>query len=206
MAGNRKWRRFLDRFHVYGGLFSVGFLIIFSISAFYHQHHPKFPKPGDKSIHWEASLTIPDTNTNHNFKLAVRDSLGLFGYVPWWQDYRDSLGVHHFMITRPGKQYWVTVPLEGDVYKIREIRTGPWPVIVALHPLASGMRGHGQGPFFLKAWRIVSLPMALVLLCVILITIQLWYIRSFRNGKGWLLAGILASFPMILLIFIWLVG
>jgi hypothetical protein len=100
----------------------------------------------------------------------------------------------------------VTVPQEGDVYKIREIRTGPWPVIIALHPLASGMRGHGKGPFFIKAWRIISVPMALVLCCVILITIHLWYVRSFRKGRGWIIAGALASFPLILLIFIWLVG
>jgi len=82
MAGNRRWRNFLEKFHVYGGLFSVGFLIVFSISAFYHQHHPKFPRPGDKTSSWEASLTIPEITDNHEFKLAVRDSLGLFGHVP----------------------------------------------------------------------------------------------------------------------------
>ena len=206
MAGNRKRRNFLNRFHVYGGLFSVGFLIIFSISAFYHQHHPKFPKPGDKTSHWETSFKIPEVTENIEFKRAVRDSLGLFGYVPWWEDYHDSLGVHHFMVTRPGKQYWVTVPAEDDLWRIKEIRTGPWPVIIAMHPIASGMRGHGKGPFFIKAWRIISVPMALVLLCVILITIHLWYVRSFRQRKGWIIAGALASFPVILLIFIWLVG
>jgi hypothetical protein len=206
MAGNRKWRSFLNKFHVYGGLFSVGFLIIFSISAFYHQHPPKLPKPGNKTTYWEESLTIPYIPDNHEFKLAVRDSLGLFGHAPWWEDYHDSLGIHHFMITRPGKQYWITVPLEDDVYSVREIRTGPWPVIISLHPLAAGMRGHGKGPFFIKTWRIISLPMALVLLCVILITIHLWYVRSFRKRISWIIAGAIASFPIILLIFIWLVG
>lgn len=91
MAGNRKWRSFLNRFHVYGGLFSVGFLVIFSISAFYHQHHPKFPKPGNKTSFWEASFSTPEISENIEFKRAVRDSLELFGHVPWWEDYHDSL-------------------------------------------------------------------------------------------------------------------
>lgn len=206
MAGNRKWQTFLNKFHVYGGLLSVGFLIAFSISAFYHQHHPKFPKPGDKTTEWEVSFTTPEITDNKEFKQAIRDSLGLFGHTPWWEDYHDSLGVHHFMITRPGKQYWVTVPLENNVYKVREIRTGPWTVLIALHWLAAGMQGVGVRPFFIKAWRIISLPMALVLLCVILITIHYWYVRSFRRRRGWIIAGALASFPIILLIFIWLVG
>jgi hypothetical protein len=98
------------------------------------------------------------------------------------------------------------VPPDGDVYKVKEIRTGPWPVIIALHPLASGMRGHGQGPFFLKAWRIISLPMALILLGVVLITIHLWYVRSFRKTRSWIIAGAMVSFPLVLLVFIWLVG
>ncbi len=82
MEGHRKWRNLLDKFHVYGGLFSVGFLTVFSISAFYHQHHPKFPKPGEKTSDWEASLSMPEISDHHAFKLAVRDSLGLFGQAP----------------------------------------------------------------------------------------------------------------------------
>ena len=206
MAGNSKWRNFLNRFHVYGGLFSVGFLIIFSISGFYFQHHPKFPKPGDKTTYWSASLTIPEITDNLDFKQTVRDSLGLFGHLPWWEDYHDSLGVHHFMISRPGKQYWITVPLQDDVYRIKEIRTGPWSVMIAMHWLAGGMRGHGKGPFFIKTWRIISLPMSLVLLGVIIITIHLWNVNSFRNRRSWIIAGAIASFPVILLIFIWLIG
>jgi hypothetical protein len=206
MAGNRKWRSFLNKFHVYGGLFSVGFLITFGISAFYHQHHPKFPKPGDKTTYWEASFTTPQITENIDFKKAIRDSLGLFGHTPWWEDYHDSLGVHHFSIARPGKRYWITVPLQDDVYKVKEIRMGPWPVLIALHPLAAGMMNHGKGPFFIKTWRIVSVPMALVLFCVILITIHYWYVRSFRKRRSWIIVGAIASFPVILLIFIWLVG
>lgn len=206
MNRRKSWNKFLGNFHVYGGLFSVGFLIAFSYSAFVHQHHLKFPKPGNKSVYWEQSLNIPEIEDNHDYKLAVRDSLGLFGHTPWWEDYHDSLGVHHFMIARPAKQYWVTVPSKGNIFKINEIRTGFWDVLKQLHPLASGMQGHGKGPFFIKAWKYISIPMALVLFCVIMLAFYFWYKRSFKKPGSWILVGTIAVFPVLLFILIWLVG
>jgi hypothetical protein len=203
---NRKWRNFLSKFHVYGGLFTAGFLIAFSYSAFYHQHHFKFPKPGSKTIQWEQELNIPDIPDKLDYKLAVRDSIGLFGYAPWWKDYTDSLGIHHFMISRPGKQYWITVPEQGNIYQVNEVRTGFRDVLFQLHPLSGGMRGHGKGPFFIRAWKIIALPMALVLLGVMIISIHFWYARSFNKRRSWIIVGAIALFPVILMIFIWLVG
>lgn len=206
MSQKFKWRGFLSRFHVYGGLLTAGFLIAFSYSAFYHQHHLKFPKPGTKTKQWEQQLSIPDIPDKLEYKLAVRDSMGLFGHAPWWKDYNDSLGIHHFMIARPGKQYWITVPQQGNIYKVKEIRTGFWDVLFQLHPLSGGMRGHGKGPFFIKAWKIISLPLALVLLAVLMISIHFWYTRSFKKRQSWIIVGAIALFPLILMVFIWLIG
>lgn len=206
MNQNPKLRRFLNKFHVYGGLFTAGFLIAFAFSAFYHQHHLKYPKEGSKTVQWEQQLTLPDIPDNLEYKLAVRDSLGLFGHAPWWEDYTDSLGIHHFMISRPGKQYWITVPGEGNVYKVDEVRTGFWNVLFQLHPLSAGMQGHGKGPFFIRAWKIVSLPMALVLLGVMIISIHFWMTRSFSRRRSWFIVAGIALFPLILMICIWLLG
>ncbi len=206
MTRKSRLRGFLSKWHVYGGLLTVGFLIAFSYSAFYHQHHPKFPKEGTRKTNWEQRLTIPEIEDPLEYKLAVRDSMGLFGHAPWWEDYHDSLGVHHFMIVRPGKNYWITVPTEGDLFMVEEIRTGFWNVLIQLHPLAAGMQGHGNGPLFIKAWRYISFPMALVMLSVIIITIHLWYVRSFKKSRSWLFVATVALFPTILIVFIWLVG
>ncbi len=206
MAKITSWKNLLLKIHIYGGLFSVGFLITFSYSAFVHQHHPKFPKPGEKTVLWEQSLHIPEIEDNHKFKLAVRDSLELFGHAPWWKDYHDSLGVHHFMISRPGKQYWVTVPKQGKIYQIKEVRTGFLDVMIQLHPLAAGMQGHGKGPSFIKVWKYISLATALVLLSVILISIQFWLRKSFKRRSRWMVVGTIAILPVILIIFIWLIG
>ena len=72
MVKKSRWKRFLCKFHIYGGLFSVGFLFAFSYSAFVHQHHPKFPKQGDKTVNWEQHLDIPEIEDQLDYKFAIR--------------------------------------------------------------------------------------------------------------------------------------
>jgi hypothetical protein len=199
----KKWKVFLNRWHVYGGLFTIGFLLVFSYSAFYHQHHPKTRGDSHRRSTWEQKIAMPEIEDGHAYKLAVRDSMGLFGHAPWWEDYHDSLGIHHFMITRPGKQYWVTVPRKGDLFSVEEIRTGFLNVLVQLHPLSSGLM---EGPFFIRVWKFIAFPMALVLLGVIMITVHFWYVRSFKNSGSWLIVLIIAAVPITLTMIIWLVG
>ncbi len=206
MERRKRWRDFLNKWHVYGGLFTVGFLLAFSYSAFYHQHHPKSPRESNRRSTWEQRIAMPEIEDGNAYKLAVRDSMGLFGHAPWWEDYHDSLGIHHFMIVRPGKQYWITVPVEGDLCSVEEIRKGFLDVLIQIHPLAAGMQGHGKGPFFIKAWRFISFPMALVLLGVIIITIHFWYVRSLKSFRSWQVVSIIAFIPIILIVFICLVG
>lgn len=208
MVEKRKRNDFLEKFHVYGGLASVGILIIFSFSAYVHQHHPKFAEPREgKPTYWEQSIDMPEMEDHHAFKLAVRDSLGLFGHAPWWEDYTDSLGVMHFMITRPGKQYWVTVPETGNTYMIKEHGSGLLNIANQLHPLSAGMQNAGEHtPAYTKVWRFVMVPMGLVLIMVVLISLHFWLKRSIRKKRGWITIGVLASVPILLFIMIWLVG
>ena len=205
MSRNSNWRKFLNKFHIYGGLLTTGFLITFGFSALQHQHHFKLPKP-DNVKHWEKKFFPPEPDDHHAFKLAVRDSLGLFGHAPWWEDYTDSLGVKHFMISRPGKQYWVTVPLDNYVFKVSESRTSILEVLNAIHPLSAGMQNHVYSPRFLLAWRVISECLAIVFLMVLIISIHFWYTRSFKDRRSWFIISLFASVTFILIFLVWLVG
>jgi len=199
---NKKWWNFLDKFHVYGGLFIAGYLIILGISSIQYQHHFKLPT-NDSKKHWEQTIKLSKTNDDSDFKKAVRDSLGLFGYFPWWQDYKDDKGIRHFMISRPGKNYWIEVPVKEDLFKVKESSTGFLSMVMALHSLTGGGL---EGPAFIFVWKIISQIMNVVFLFVLITSLYLWYIRSFSNYKGWILAGSFAAFSIIILIFIWMVG
>ena len=205
MAGNSKWRRFLNTFHIYGGLLTTGFLITFSFSAIQHQHHFILPK-SERVKHWSKEFNIPQVKDHLEFKLAVRDSLALFGHAPWWEDYTDSLGVDHFMIARPGKKYWVTVPRDNNIFNVAESRTSILEVLNAMHPLAAGMMNVGEKPPFILAWRIMAECLALVLLAVLIVSVHFWFTRSLKDYRSWIIVSLFASFALILIFSIWLVG
>jgi hypothetical protein len=197
-----KWRDFLDKFHVYGGLFISVYLIILGISSLHMQHHFQLPE-GSSVKSWEKEINMPEILDNQAYKLAVRDSLGLFGGTPWWEDYRDDNGVHHFMITRPGKKYWVEVPTDNNIFKIEESRTGFLNVAMALHGLTGGEL---KGPVFIRVWKFFGQIMNIVFFIVLCITVYFWFIRSFKTYRGWIFAGSFVFSAIIILIFIWLVG
>lgn len=195
------WRDLLDKVHVYGGLFIALYLIIIGLSSLQFQHHFNLPE-GNTGKTWWQQINMPVIEDNREYKLAVRDSLGLFGYTPWWQDYTDKKGIHHFKITRPGKSYWVEVQPESKLYRVNESRDIIGAVL-ALHGLTGGAL---EGPAFIKVWKFFAQIMNVVFLIVISITLYFWYERSFQSFKGWILAGTIAFISILALLFIWLVG
>ena len=202
MTKNGRLNKFLRKLHVYGGLFLSFYVIVLGISSLQFQHRFIEFQPGKKIVTWEQKVEIPEVEDQNQLKASIRDSLSLNGYLPWWEEYTDSTGIYHFMISRPGKKYWVTVPIEGNQIRIDESRTSLLSVIFALHPLTAGFKGPG----FAKVWRIISEIMSILFLVIIVLTIQIWYAKSFSNKKGWIIAGSIASFSILLIILVWLIG
>ena len=194
--------KFLRKTHVYGGLFLAFFAIVLGISSLQFQHNFIELRPAKKTLLWDQHVQIPDIENRQQLKSAIRDSLNLYGYLPWWEEYTDSLGSYHFMISRPGKQYWVRLPNVGSQIQVSERRTAFISTVFALHPLTAGF----EGPGFAKIWRVLSEIMSILLLVIILLSIQLWYTKSFSRKWGWLMAGSVASFSIILIVLVWLVG
>jgi hypothetical protein len=201
-----KWSRFLPKLHVYGGLLCTGFLIMVGFSGYVHQHHPKFVQHEGRKASWEQRIQTPGIEDRLLYKLAIRDSLGLFGHAPWWEDYKDSTGVSHFMIARPGKEYWVTEPVTGDLFLVDEHRTGLLNVLNQLHPLGAGMQGHGNGPGFIAVWKWVSLALGIIAIMVLCISVYYWFTRSVKKKHWWYYIIGAALIPVTLFIMIWLVG
>ena len=160
--------RLLKKLHVFGGLTLSFYVITLGISSLQFQHRFVEFQPGKKVVHWEQKLELPLVEDKDQLKADIRDSLQLNGYLPWWKEYTDSTGIYHFMISRPGKQYWVTIPEEYDRVLVEESRMPFLSVVFALHPLTAGFKGPG----FALIWRIVSEIMSVLLLVIIVLTIR----------------------------------
>ena len=123
-------RRLILNIHLYAGLLCSPYLIIFGISSLNFNHH--FVEPGDRRTTWTAPLTLDPSIEKRALGVAVRDSLDLMGWGPWWKVERDSL-VASVEVVRPGKRYNITIA-EG-VAKVEEVHLGAWQVVSSLHAL-----------------------------------------------------------------------
>jgi len=202
MNQNRASTSFLRKLHVYGGLALSFYVIALGISSLQFQHRFIEFQPGKKVGSWEQSIDLPQIEDKDQLKAAIRDSLKLNGYLPWWKEYTDSTGIYHFMISRPGKQYWVTIPEGYNRVLVEESRMPFLSVVFALHPLTAGFKGPG----FAKIWRIVSEIMSVLLLVIIALSIQIWYAQSFSKKRSWIIVAALTSFSILLIFLVWLVG
>jgi len=202
MKRKQKQNHFLRKLHVYGGLALSFYVISLGISSLQFQHHFIEFEPSKKVVAWEQKFELPAMDEKAILKAAIRDSLRLNGYLPWWEEYTDSTGIYHFLISRPGKQYWITVQEGSEGVLVEESRMPFLSVVFALHPLTAGFKGPG----FALAWRIISEIMSVLLLVIMVLTIQLWYAHSFSGMRSWILVSGLSLFAILLIIMAWLVG
>jgi hypothetical protein len=202
MNQKRASASFLNLLHVYGGLALSFYVIALGISSLQFQHRFVEFQPGKRVVSWEQSIDLPHIEDKDLLKAAIRDSLQLNGYLPWWKEYTDSTGIYHFMISRPGKQYWVTIPEAYNRVLVEESRMPFLSVVFALHPLTGGF----NGPGFAKIWRIISEIMSVLLLVIIVLSIQQWYAQSFSKKRSWIIVSALTSISILLIILVWLVG
>ena len=134
-------KKLIFNLHLYIGLLCSSYLIIFGISSLQFNHHFKFFTLGERTVNWEKTIDVPvDDNDLQNSGFAIRDALGLGGWVPpWWQKRpEDKPEMFELGIVRQGKQYWVDYNTESGLATVKEVRNGPLEIITSLH---------GAGPF-----------------------------------------------------------
>ena len=128
-------RPFLLKLHLYAALLCSSYFVIFGLSSLNYNHRFGEAVEVDHS-RWERQLTMPTFEEARALALAVRDTLDLPGWAPWWRYRKDDDGTFHFELVRPGKHYDMHLAPDGHLL-VEEHRTGFWPVLNGLHALMS---------------------------------------------------------------------
>ena len=126
-------RTILLQIHLYASLLCSSYFVIYGISSLNYNHHFGEAIKVDQA-QWERQLNMPVFDKDHTLTKAVRDTLGLPGWTPWWRYKKDEDGTFHFELVRPGKHYDMHLAPDGHL-RVEEHRTGFWPVVDALHAL-----------------------------------------------------------------------
>ncbi|MEE3042836.1 MAG: hypothetical protein VX948_18375 [Candidatus Latescibacterota bacterium] len=159
---------------------------------------PLRAKVEDNVVEWQAQLALPDTDDDRTIAFAVRDSLGLLGWAPWWE-YRHRDDVFHFQVVRPGKRYQMHLSTDGSL-QVEEYRLGIWPVVNQLHALMSLPNSE-----FMSWWGAFTELTFWVVLLSAGSGVCLWTRLSAERRIGWILLGVTAA-TLPLMGYIYVIG
>ncbi len=194
-------RNLILQIHLYGGLICASYLILFGLSSLNYNHHPAFTEPGTEKVTYERTVAVENLPDNKILSAAIRDSLGLMGYPIPPTMRRDTSGVFHFNLVRPGKQYTIHFfPAEHRI-RIEETRRGYWEVIRQLHGLMSL-----PGSSFMSLWGVYKELCVWGVLFASASGVYLWTARRSERRIGWLLLGAAAGGSMLLMLYVRLWG
>ena len=191
-------RNFILKIHLYGGLLCSPYLLLFGLSSLHYNHH--FTQPGDDRVTWTHPIRLDTSIEKREMGQAVRDSLGLMGWGPWWE-VRQNDTETRVQITRPGKKYNVRIPNQGGVAEVEEIRLGYWRVINSLHAL---MRVPNST--FMSFWGIYTEICTWVVLFSAASGVYLWTARKSERRIGWSLLGAGSGSALFLIFYVLIWG
>lgn len=145
-------RRWLLNIHLYGGLISCWYLLIYGVTSLDFNHPGLLPNPRGEKVKWERPLAIPNLADNAKLGEAIRDQLDLIGWVIPWNMRRDDAGNLQFELSRPGKNYVIATDRAAGLVRVEEQRAGLRSALHFLHGSTEGVPGSG----FMNAWSLYT--------------------------------------------------
>ena len=195
-----KFRQWILRIHLYGGLICFWYLLIFAASSLHFHHDFDFMK--EKQVSTEVrQLIVPKEfpASDSAYATTLQKELGLAGWYLPWETYRDSAGIFHTEVQNPKATYRLGHdPLSSMVSVTREYK-GFWNVVNALHGFAGVMP---NAPLVIL-WRFFTYVCLVVVIFSIISGIWLWTKKREDKAVGWAIAlGIMSlSASMILIVY-----
>ena len=200
-----RFYRLVRDLHLYLGLFSSPFVLVFAISVFFlvHAWLPKFASE-TSNTRVVSALPLPgDLQT-----LSGRPLINALKPTLEKVDVHGEVGfVRHMVkeekliipVTVPGRQTIVTISIASHEATIVTRETGLAAALVTLHK-SPGQHGPNirMNWFYMKAWRWLADATVYLILFISVSGVYLWYVLRAERSVGLILlfAGALAFFGM----------
>ena len=192
---------YLDRIHIFGGLFCAAYLLLIGFTSLLFSHEKIIPNHFRSSDHVYAISA--DRNLEKDSLISVvREQLGYIGYQPYWMQKEDSVGNFHFQIANPAAIYDIDVNPKRDTARVLEKRKGVINIMISLH----GSSGSELPVWIITLWRIYALIATVVAIVVLLISIYFWFKKAIKKRSQWILVAGTSIFSLLYILFIWLIG
>ena len=196
------FRNYILRIHIYIGLFCLPYLLIFSLSSLNFNHHFLPEKLSEEqSASWQVKVNLPETYDNAALANMVKDSLGLFGWAPWWEYRRDSVSFR-FGVTHTGKFYEVVTRKGSGVVTVNQWNYQSGNVLKGLHFLGEKIPG---APLHINMWRFYQDLTVYAVFFWVLSGLYMWILKRRKGGLESPVLLAISIFSVALIITVWLV-
>jgi hypothetical protein len=162
--------------HLYGGLITCWYLILFGVTSLGFNHPGLIPDHKPATDAFEGTLSADLTGRDITQVEQARDQLGLTGWPLPWAMHRDDQDRLHFAMSRPGKEYQITVNEETKDVAVTSKTTGLWSIIRTLHGL-SGV----PNSTLMTSWFIYTEITTWIVLFSVVTGVYLWFKRQSRR-------------------------
>ncbi len=189
-------RRILLKAHLYAGLVTCWYLLVYGWSSLGFNHPWLLPSEEGNAIVWESRVKVARGSEDLQAAAEIRDRLGLFGWPLPWTMARDAGYVLSFEIARPGKHYRVRYFESSQRVSVSENSTGLGSVIRSLHGMGHGIPNSSR----MSSWAVYTEITTWVVLFAIGSGVYLWLKRSERPlmAVTWTILAVIASVSLMI--------
>jgi hypothetical protein len=161
------WRKLLLKIHLYGGLFAVGYFVVFILSALMLNHDPAFLRPTNVEEKWANSIGKIQAANQENLIKEIKDSLGIIGNTGKWSISKNKMGNLVFKAFQPSKVHRVVY--KTDSVYVTTTKKGFWHTLQGLHFVTHKIYGAK-----FNGWYLYSYICTTYLLFAIISGLWLW--------------------------------
>lgn len=169
----------LIKLHLYAGLFTSFYLIVFGFSALKMNHDIKLNR-NVITKNWNTQIPLNVALSNKDLAEEIRDQIGIMGWVPFWKFDRDTKNFK-FAIEHIGRNYYLDANLKTGFVEIAEAPKGFLAVFDGLHFFNGNIP---NAPLLLRTWKIYQWLSLFVMTISLILGLWLWLKYSYRPWQG----------------------
>lgn len=175
--------RWIRDLHLYAGLFSSPFVLLYAVSVILLNHPQKQGTDGVLT-RTSATVRIPDSDNSLDVAKDIRRQLGLTGEIGYVNRNRERQRLS-FPLELPGRKTLVRVDLATGEARIERAETGLGDAVNYLHKMPGphnvAIRGNA---FFMRAWRWLADATVYLVLFLSASGVYLWLVLKAERRVG----------------------
>lgn len=200
-SSGRRLRSLLLNLHLYGGLVTCWYLVLFGVTSLGFNHPGLVPEHETQTSSWEGALTGELSGGNLQRAEQVRDQLDMFGWPLPWAMWRGDENRLHFDMSRPGKDYSLVVDEATREVTVTGRTKGLWEISKVLHGL-SGV----PNSKLMATWFVYTEVTTWIVLFSVVTGVYLWFKRQGRRRVATIVLGLSTAVSLAFMAFVYWVG